>query len=417
MCLVLTTNSRLLGDVMTFFSVEAFDVAALPRIIFGPGRVKELASLAKTYGSRALLVSGKRSFKDSSHWQPLIDSLDDHCVHWEHVTVEKEPSPGDVDGIVSRFHDQKIDVVLGIGGGSALDTAKAAAGLLPHGNSVMDHLEGVGRGIAYKGPAVPLIAVPTTAGTGSEATKNAVLSDIGDDGFKKSFRHDSLVPKIALLDSDLLRNLPVFWMAAQAMDALTQLIESIVSTKASPFTVSLAMSGIEAVRDGLFDLLNGNGDITGNGRNNLMYAALVSGVALAQTGLGVVHGLASPLGAFFPIPHGVVCGTLLATATRVNIEALIKRHPDHASLNRYSLIEQVLTSATATNDKRDQTESSLIDTLTEWTNRLGMPRLGEYGVTDTDITRILAHCRGGSMKTNPVKLNDDEVAAILFERL
>ncbi len=402
---------------MVAFPVYSFDVAALPRIVFGPGRIKELAGLVKLYGNRVLLVTGKQSFKKSHYWQPLVDSLSDHNVQWEHAFIEQEPSPENVDRIVSRFHKTNIDTVVGIGGGSALDAAKAVAGLLPHGNSVMDHLEGVGRGVAYEGPAMPLIAVPTTAGTGSEATKNAVLSTIGENGFKKSFRHDSLVPKIALLDSDLMRALPAFWIAAQAMDALTQLIESIVSTKASPFTIPLALAGVEAIREGLNDLLNGKDDTTEKGRNSLMYAALVSGIALAQTGLGVVHGLASPLGAYFTIPHGVVCGTLLATATRVNIEAITKRKPDHTALNRYALIEQILAPDTSAKGDQHSIKGRLLDILDEWTNRLAMPRLGEYGVTDADIDRIVGHGRGGSMKTNPIKLKDDEIATILLERI
>ena len=217
-----------------------------------------------------------------------------------------------------------IDAVIGIGGGSALDAAKAIAGLLKPGNSVMDHLEGVGPELPYRGPATPFIAVPTTAGTGSEATKNAVLSLAGQ--FKKSFRDDQLVAEWAIVDPDLLATCPPHLIAADGMDAFTQLLESFVSTRANPMTDALARSGIMAVKDSLLSLYR---EQSATAREKMAYASLLSGICLAQTGLGSVHGLAAPLGAFFPIPHGVACGTLVATATAVNIAAMKAREPDN----------------------------------------------------------------------------------------
>jgi len=227
--------------------------------------------------------------------------------------------PYKVDEAVKNYRHTGIELIVGIGGGSVLDAAKAIAGLLPYGNSVMDHLEGVGKGIEYQGPAMPFIAVPTTAGTGSEATKNAVLSRIGADGFKKSFRHDTLVPQVAIVDPDLLASCSAEIIAANGMDAFTQLLESYVSINANPITDALAISGITAFREGFFSVWE-NTDTAKSGRSQLAYAALLSGINLAQTGLGSVHGLASPLGAFFPMPHGVVCGTLVAEATAINIK-------------------------------------------------------------------------------------------------
>jgi alcohol dehydrogenase len=193
----------------------------------------------------------------------------------------------------------------------------------------------------YQGPALPFIAVPTTAGTGSEATKNAVLNVRGPNGFKKSFRHELLVPEYALLDPDLLASCPRPQIAANAMDALTQLLESYVSIKANPFTDALAESGLNAVREGLLAWYEG-GDQAAAGRSRMAYAALLSGVCLAQTGLGSVHGLASPLGAFFPIPHGAVCGTLVGAATRVNLTALRERDPNHPSWGKYARAGEIL---------------------------------------------------------------------------
>jgi len=395
--------------------LDCFDVASLPRVIFGPGRVQELASIIKSFGRRALVVTGARSFRSGAHWPGLVDSLEKHKIEWDHVEIRGEPSPSVIDNLVVRFHGERIDVVAGIGGGSAMDGAKAIAGLLPSGDSVMDYLEGVGRGRTYHGPATPLIAVPTTAGTGSEATKNAVLSRQGDDGFKKSFRHPLLMARVALLDPELMRDLPRELMASQAMDALTQLIESYVSPNASPFTDALALSGIEAARDGLFAAIEGAGEKSAAGRAAMIYAAYCSGITLAQAGLGVVHCLASPLGAFFPIPHGVVCGTLLGAATRMNIDAIQSREPNHPALRRYARIGRLLSQDPAQTDTRALTW--LTDTLDKWIRRLKIPRLSAYGVSTDDFPRLVAGCLSGSNKTNPLVLTGAEMTEILTQRL
>jgi alcohol dehydrogenase len=278
----------------------------------------------------------------------------------------------------------------------------------------MDHLEGVGREIPYMGPATPFIAVPTTAGTGSEATKNAVLSIQGPQGFKKSFRHDLLVPRYAVVDPLLLSSCPPELIAANGMDALTQLLESYVSSRANSFSDALAVSGLAAVRDGLFDWYEGNRHAA-SGRSRMAYAALLSGITLAQAGLGSVHGLASPLGAFFPIPHGVVCGTLVAAATDVNIRALCERVPAHPSLEKYAQAGRILTGRPLL--PREDAWSLLVQVLNDWTEKLNLPRLRAYGVQESDIPAIVANCRGSSMRTNPVELTDAEVREILKQRL
>jgi alcohol dehydrogenase class IV len=311
------------------------------------------------------------------------------------------------------LRNEAVDVVIGIGGGSALDAAKAIAGLLRPGNSVMDHLEGVGPELPYGGPATPFIAVPTTAGTGSEATKNAVLSVQGPDGFKKSFRDEKLVADVALVDPDLLATCPPAVIAANGMDAFTQLLESYVSSRAAPLTDSLAWGGMKAARDGLLALYDDAGNA--EAREQMAYAALVSGITLAQVGLGSVHGLAAPLGAFFPIPHGVACGTLVATATRINIEALRVREPAHPALAKYALVGQLLSKQGHVEQAAGH--AALIDTLEAWTHALGLPTLSHYGVTPGDIPRIVANSRGSSMKTNPIRLEDDEIAVILAARI
>jgi alcohol dehydrogenase class IV len=394
--------------------IKPFSIARLPRIEFGAGVIARLPELIVPYGKRVLLVTGARSFRSSSHWEPLLGALREKNIRWELMNVMDEPSPTLVDETVQRLHSAGIQVVVGIGGGSVLDAAKAVTGLLPSGDSVMDYLEGVGAQKPYQGPALPFIAVPTTAGTGSEATKNAVLSIRGEKGFKKSFRHERLVPEYAVVDPELLATCPHLQVAANAMDAFTQLLESYVSSNANPFTDGLAEKGMEAVAHGLFAWYEGGKDAAA-GRADLAFAALASGICLAQAGLGSVHGLASPLGAFFPIPHGIVCGTLVAVATQVNITALKERAPASSSLEKYANAGAILSGQPYSDP--DKAREALVSILTDWTRRLELPPLRNYGIQESDFPRIVANCRSGSMKTNPLVLTDEEVAEVLRERL
>ncbi len=393
--------------------ITDFSISRLPRIEFGSGALAKLPTIVRGYGTHALLVTGSGSLKSSPFWSIVTTELKAQGIAWLHLTVPGEPSPQMVDEAVRTLRTEPIDVVIGIGGGSALDAAKAIAGLLKPGNSVMDHLEGVGPELPYIGPATPFIAVPTTAGTGSEATRNAVLSVKGADGFKKSFRDEKLVAEYALVYPDLLATCPLSVIAANGMDALTQLLESYVSSRASPMTDSLAWGGMKASRDGLLAFYADAGDAAA--RERMAYAALVSGITLAQVGLGSVHGLAAPLGAFFPIPHGVACGTLVAMATRINIEALRAREPDHPTLEKYAQVGRLLSKHGQLN--RDAAHAFLVDILEAWTRELKLPTLAHFGVTQTDIPRIVAHSRGSSMKTNPIRLDDSEIAAIVAARI
>ncbi|CAI8951531.1 iron-containing alcohol dehydrogenase [Methylocaldum szegediense] len=397
-------------------TIPAFSISRLPRILFGSGQLAELPKLARSYGEKALLVTGVRSFRASPRWTRLTASLAELGMSFEHMTVSDEPTPQLVDGAVAAFRGQHIDLVVAIGGGSVLDAAKAIAGLLPHGNSVMDHLEGVGRNIPYTGPATPFIAVPTTAGTGSEATKNAVLSVRGEQGFKKSFRHECLVPEYAIVDPDLLATCPPDLIAADGMDAFTQLLESYVSARANPMTDALAKSGMEAFRDGFFAALQGGDNEEARaGRSAIAYASLMSGITLAQAGLGSVHGLAAPLGAFYPIPHGLACGTLLAEATAVNVHALQERAPEHPALKKYAGVAELLTG----HSFKTQMEAcnALVAHLHNWTERLALKRLGHFGVEPAHVPKIVANARGTSMQTNPVTLTDGEIGEILLNRI
>ncbi|NJD07227.1 MAG: iron-containing alcohol dehydrogenase [Methylococcaceae bacterium] len=391
---------------------EAFSIGRLPRIEFGCGSYRKLPTLVAGFGQRLLLVTGACSFarSDAAGW--LFQHLQGAGIRWEAVTIAGEPSPEGVDQTVAALRGEAFDCVAGIGGGSVLDAAKAIAGLLLPGNSVMDHLEGVGPELPYRGPATPFIAVPTTAGTGSEATRNAVLSRLGEDGFKKSFRDDRLMAEYAVVDPDLLASCPPELIAANGMDALTQLLEAYVSLRANSITDGLAATGMRAVRDGLLAWYRGEG--LELARERMALASLLSGICLAQAGLGSVHGLAQPLGSLFPIPHGVVCGTLVAAATEINIAVMEARDPANPALAKYAEAGRLLGYAGA-GDAAART--FLVETLSQWTAAMKLPTLSELGVGAEDFSRIVARCRGSSMKTNPVELTDGEVGLILQGRL
>jgi alcohol dehydrogenase len=404
--------------------VEGFEYVStlrLPEIVAGPGKVAELPAVIGRFGRRALVVVRQPGFTTGPDWARIEASLSAAGIEFEVEGVSGEPSPSLVDVIVARVRGRgRVDAVVGIGGGSVLDTAKAVAGLLIPGNSVMDHLEGIGPGLPYRGPAVPFVAVPTTAGTGSEATKNAVLSVRGAAGFKRSFRDDALIARVAIVDPELLRSCPPELIAANGMDALTQLLESYLSTRANPVADGLALAGLAAARDGLLAwhemaVAGRGGEAAADGaRAAMATAALCSGICLAQTGLGAVHGVASPLGALFPIPHGVACGATLAAATRVNVAALEEREPGSVALARYAEAGRLL-SGDAAAALRDvgEARSALVRLLEDWRARLAVPRLSAFGIAEADIPAVVADSRGSSMKTNPILLTDGEIAEIL----
>ena len=305
--------------------VASFQLGRVPRITFGAGGFARVPEVVASHGRRVLLVTGGRSLAASGRRDVLLAGLEAAGVALAgEVTVTDEPSPTVVDAAVAAHRDDAVDVVLGIGGGSVIDAAKAIAGLLRTGASVVEHLEGLPGMRPYDGPSVPFVAVPTTAGTGSEATRNAVISERGPAGYKRSFRDERLVAADAIVDPDLLAGNDPVGIAANGMDALTQLLEAYTSLRAGPLTDALALSGLEAARDGLVAWhADPDGPGAGEARSRMAYAALLSGICLAHAGLGAVHGLASPLGAQFPVPHGAACGATLAAVTATNIGALV----------------------------------------------------------------------------------------------
>ncbi len=388
--------------------IEPFFFASTPHIHFGCGCRERLPEILAGFGRRVLLVTGSGSIDRLPEATSLFDALAS-AFELRRLRVAGEPSPELVDEAVRHHRDWRPDVVLAVGGGSAVDAAKAIAGLLPSGDSVMLYLEGVGKGKAYAGPATPFVAVPTTAGTGGETSKNAVLSRIGADGFKKSFRDEKLVAHTILLDPELTRSCSPEVTAACGMDALTQLLESFASCKANAMTDALCVSGLEAAARALPRVYHQGEDI--EARTCMLYASSLSGLTLANAGLGSVHGLASPLGAFFPIPHGVACAALLAEAIALNIRALKARAPDSRSLAKYAEAGRILGGDRRMDDARALV--ALVDHLRWLASEMGIPGLSEYGIGEGDIPRLIGNISGGSMSGNPVALTDEEIAGLI----
>jgi alcohol dehydrogenase class IV len=296
--------------------------------------------------------------------------------------------------------------VISIGGGSIIDAGKAISAMIPIGEGVKDYLEGVGTK-QHPSLKIPFIAVPTTAGTGSEATKNAVLSEPGQHGFKKSLRHERFVPDVAIIDPELTISCPPEVSMPVGMDAFTQLLEAFTSSKATPMTDLLALDGLKRATGSLPVVFDDPGNL--EARTGMSYAALISGITLANAGLGVVHGFASAIGGMIPIPHGVVCGALLAPVTRANIQKLVLSGMNPSGLGKYVRAGQLFL-----NESMDDEFhlNMLIEKLTEWTSLFRIPKLRTYGLTTTDFEQIVLNT---SLKNNPVKLDRDELLQILDE--
>jgi len=391
--------------------IPAFRFSRIPDVHFGAGKFSMLADLIARRGTRVLLVTGKRSLEAAGRKDMLLDALRRKGVTVFHVPVPGEPTPELVDETAAQHRDAGIAVVCAVGGGSAIDAGKAVSAMLPKEDSVSDYLEGVGTK-THDGVKVPFVAVPTTAGTGSEATKNAVLSRVGPGGFKRSLRHDGLVPDAAVIDPELTLSCPAPVTAASGMDAFCQLLEAYVSVKANPMTDALALSGLQyASRNLLPACTDGASDI--EVRAGMSYAALLSGMALANAGLGIVHGLASAIGGLFDIPHGVICGTLLAPAVRTTVGKLRELGEEGGRfLEKYARVGEMVTGESGRG--AGWYCDALADELERWTGFLGLPSLGGYGVSKADVDGILD---GTANKNNPVQLEREDIRRIVEARL
>jgi alcohol dehydrogenase class IV len=385
-------------------SINAFDIVRLPGILFGAGRIAELPEIIHSYGSHVLIITGGESLKKSGRWDALAVMLDKAGIKYNTLSVREEPTTELIDIIAGEYRQTPVNVVAAVGGGSAIDCGKAVAAMLRESGSVKDYLEGVGIK-KPTGAKVPFIAVPTTAGTGSEATKNAVICD-RKEGYKKSLRHDAYMPDIALIDPGLTLTLPRHITAACGFDAFSQLIESYTSTKANVFTDSLALKAISLAAESLPGLIfEDNNDIFRRGK--MSYAAMVSGITLSYAGLGAVHGMAGPLGGLIAVPHGIVCGKLLFPVMSFVVKKIIEGK-NATVRKRFADIGRLFIN--------DQDHDDVfycrqfLDVLQKWTQDLKFPPLSHFGMKAADMEKTILLA---DSKNSPAVLSKEEMRIIL----
>ena len=382
-----------------------FDLAIPADVRFGAGRVSEVPeALAGLGASRVLVITGRTTSRADAIRAALTEADLASVV----FGVATEPSIERVRVAMELISETGCDAVLGFGGGSALDVAKAAAVLATSGTDPQDHLEVIGAGRPIDRPGLPCVAVPTTAGTGSEVTRNSVLAG---GGVKASLRSPLLLPKVAVVDPDLLTGLSQPTIAASGMDALSQLIEPLLSSRANPFTDALARDGIRrsarslrrAYQEGMEDPAV---------RDDLALASLFGGMCLANSGLGAVHGMAAAAGARLSAPHGAVCAALLAAAMGVNLRALRDRALDHPALRRMAEV------ATLVTGQSEATPEDAIGWLQELTAALSIPGLASYRLSEEEIPAVVMDAqKASSMRGNPIELTDAEVSEIVTRSL
>jgi alcohol dehydrogenase class IV len=386
--------------------VDQYSLFAPQRIEFGWGRAPELGALAASLGQRAFVVCGSRRLRANGRLQALLSAMREAGVRpIELEPISREPLVEDVDRRAAFVRDQRPgpgDLLLGIGGGSAIDLAKAVAAMATNtqARSVADFLEGVGTGARLSAAPLPVLALPTTGGTGSEATKNAVISCL-DPPFKKSLRSESLVPRAVLIDPELAVDVSPRVTAWTGMDAMTQLIESYVSNKRKPIPRALALDGLAHAAGALLNAV-ANGHCR-TAREAMAHAALISGVCLANSGLGLAHGVAAALGVHCQVPHGLACAVMLPAALRANAECC---QEDFA----------VLAAAMVHGGVANASSITLLERVEGLLDQLEIPRrLRDIGVAPGQIGAIARDSAGNSTNGNPREIGTPELAGILQE--
>jgi alcohol dehydrogenase class IV len=378
-----------------------FEFASADRIVFGADALTDLAPIVSSLGSRVFAMAGSTPDRH----RRIFGALNQRGLTHTRFGVVDEPTTDIVTTAVETARRSGADVVLTIGGGSVIDAGKVVAAMLTNEGTLEDYLEVVGRGKRIERPAAPHVAVPTTAGTGAEVTRNAVIG-VPQQKVKVSMRSPLLLPTVAFVDPRLTHSMSPALTASTGLDALTQLIEAFVSNKANPLTDGLCREGLKRAGRSLGIVFRDGSNV--QGREDMALASLFSGLALANAGLGAVHGFAGPLGGMIGAPHGLICGRLLPHVIRANVEALGQRGPDAAALERFDEIARILT---------QHNQASAIQAV-EWIERLckstALPSLRTFGLDESSFSEAVAKAKkASSMKGNPIELRDEELIDIL----
>ncbi len=383
----------------------SFEFATAGRIIFGAGTVNQLAASTLAFGCHAFVVVGR----DVRRAEGPIELLRGAGCAATTYSVAGEPTTDAVEQGVRLAREAGCDVVIGFGGGSALDAAKAIAALLTNTAAIMDYLEVIGRAQPLTNASVPCIAVPTTAGTGSEVTRNAVLASPAH-RVKVSLRSPHMLPRVAIVDPELTYSLNAEVTATTGLDALTQLLEPYVCSRANPLTDGVCVEGLGRAARSLRHAVENGRDVSA--REDMAVASLLGGLALANAGLGAVHGFAGPIGGAFSASHGAICAALLPVVTAGNLRALRARAPQSAALERYEHAARIVTG------RPQAMADDLVGWLRTLVEQLRIPSLKTYGIGDADIPGLVASAsKASSMKANPIALTADECNEILREAL
>ena len=378
-----------------------FEFATATRIVFGPGTSTKAGEIAKPFGRRALVVTGS----NPKRAERLFGNLSASNITPVAFSVPGEPEISTVENGVALAKHENCDFVISIGGGSVIDAGKAIAAMMANEGALLDYLEVIGRGKSLTRQSAPFIAIPTTAGTGSEVTRNAVIAS-PQHKVKVSLRSPYMLPTIAMVDPDLTVDLPPAITAATGLDALTQLIEPYVCLRANPMTDALCLEGIQRTAGSLRKVFANGQDKSA--REDMAVASLFGGLALANAGLGAVHGFAGPIGGMYPAPHGAVCAALLPHVMATNVRALRERDPDSNVLRRYDCVAALLTGAP------DGLADNGVAWVKELVAHLSIPKLSAYGIREEHIPDIVAKASvASSMKANPIVLTADELAQTL----
>ena len=382
-----------------------FEFATATRIVFGAGAVNDAGAIAGDFGRRALVVTGR----DLRRAERMLISLQSAGVSAVTFPVAGEPELTTVERGVKLARSERCELVIGFGGGSAIDAGKAIAAMLTNGGEPLDYVEIIGRGQTLAKPSAPFIAIPTTAGTGAEVTRNAVLAS-PEHKLKVSLRSPLMLAKVALVDPELTCDLPPALTAGTGLDALTQLIEPFVCNRANPMTDGLCVEGLRRAARSLRVAFSQGRDK--DAREDMAVASLFGGLALANAGLGAVHGFAGPIGGGFSAPHGAICAALLPHVMAMNLRALRQRDPNGPALARYEEAAWWLTG-----DLKAKADDG-VKWIRALVTDLKVPRLGSFGIQQTHIADLVVKAaKAGSMKTNPIVLTPRELAETLEQSL
>ncbi|MFW9922173.1 MAG: iron-containing alcohol dehydrogenase [Candidatus Thorarchaeota archaeon] len=386
-----------------------FNFLNTPYIIFGRNTIAHIGEQVREYGSSATLVVSKTIFETKGVREIIEEILAMNGIDYSIFYASKEPTCEDINEGIDYVRRIKSDVIVCIGGGSAIDTGKAIAGITTNEGKTEDYMEVFKTGKILKNPAKPIIAIPTTAGTGSEATRNAVVLS-KKLKVKSSIRSNNLIPKVAIIDSEIMVHQSKELTASCGMDALTQLIESYTSSNSQLITDSLALLGIRKALESLVKVYEDGNDISA--REDMAFAALLSGICLANAGLGAVHGFAGSIGGLLPIPHGVICGALLAPVIEENIRTMLRNIPFHPFLAKYARLGEIARDLSF-EDIREAMQS-LIDYMYNITAVLKIPKFEDYGLKEDNFQQIIENAqKSSSMRYNPATLNLEQMEKIL----